>query len=44
MDTDGVFVTLDCGRTGPPDARFLHYNDVYHVEYAIPFNANYING
>ncbi|KAK2787564.1 hypothetical protein FQN53_005013 [Emmonsiellopsis sp. PD_33] len=28
----GLSTTFDCGRTGPPDLRFLHYNDVYHVE------------
>ncbi|PGH36389.1 hypothetical protein GX50_00724 [[Emmonsia] crescens] len=28
----GLSTTYDCGRTGPPDLRLLHYNDVYHVE------------
>ncbi|EER44410.1 5'-nucleotidase [Histoplasma capsulatum H143] len=28
----GLSITYDCGRTGPPDLRLLHYNDVYHVE------------
>ncbi|PGG95280.1 hypothetical protein AJ79_10146 [Helicocarpus griseus UAMH5409] len=28
----GLSITHDCGRTGPPDLRLLHYNDVYHVE------------
>ncbi|KAF8454468.1 Metallo-dependent phosphatase-like protein [Kalaharituber pfeilii] len=25
------FVTYASGATGPPDLRFLHYNDVYHI-------------
>ncbi|KAI5288186.1 hypothetical protein KEM54_005414 [Ascosphaera aggregata] len=32
--------TFDSGRIGPPDARFLHYNDVYHVEFVIPSSIN----
>lgn len=33
LDSDGLFVTHSSGRTGPPDLRLIHYNDVYHVEY-----------
>ncbi|OAT10112.1 5'-nucleotidase [Blastomyces gilchristii SLH14081] len=28
----GLSTTYDCGRTGTPDLRLLHFNDVYHVE------------
>lgn len=36
MDSDGLSVTYSSGRTGTsaPDLRLLHFNDVYHVEYA----------
>ena len=27
------FVTFSSQRTGAADLRFLHYNDVYHIEY-----------
>lgn len=32
LDTDGLSVTYASDRTGPPDLRLIHYNDVYHVE------------
>ena len=35
---DGLSITYSCGKDGqaqPPDLRFLHYNDVYHVEYEL---------
>ncbi|KAL4926398.1 putative 5'-nucleotidase [Aspergillus undulatus] len=31
-DVDGLSVTYSCDRTGNPDLRLIHYNDVYHVE------------
>lgn len=34
LDTDGHSVTYCSDRTGSPDLRLIHYNDVYHVEYA----------
>jgi hypothetical protein len=36
LDTDGLSVTYSSDRTGSPDLRLIHYNDVYHVEYASP--------
>jgi hypothetical protein len=36
IETDGSSVTYSSERTGAPDLRLIHYNDVYHVEYAIP--------
>lgn len=33
LDTDGSSVTYASDRTGIPDLRLIHYNDVYHVEY-----------
>jgi hypothetical protein len=35
IETDGLTVTYSSERTGIPDLRLIHYNDVYHVEYAI---------
>jgi hypothetical protein len=35
LDTDGLSVTHSSNRTGSPDLRLIHYNDVYHVEYAV---------
>jgi hypothetical protein len=35
LDSDGLSVTYTSGRTGAPDLRLIHYNDVYHVEYAL---------
>lgn len=35
LDTDGLSVTYSSDRTGSPDLRLIHYNDVYHVEYAL---------
>lgn len=32
LASDGLSVTYDSDRTGPPDLRLIHYNDVYHVE------------
>ncbi|OJD16565.1 hypothetical protein AJ78_03256 [Emergomyces pasteurianus Ep9510] len=32
IEQAGHSTTYDCGRTGTPDLRLLHYNDVYHVE------------
>ncbi|KAJ6080516.1 hypothetical protein N7467_010269 [Penicillium canescens] len=32
LDTDGHSVTYCSDRTGSPDLRLIHYNDVYHVE------------
>lgn len=29
---EGQSMTHNCGRTGPPDLRLVHYNDVYHIE------------
>lgn len=34
VETEGLSVTHSSHRTGCPDLRLLHYNDVYHVEYA----------
>lgn len=34
VPTDGLSVTHPSSRTGPPHLRLIHYNDVYHVEYA----------
>lgn len=34
LDSDGLSVTYTSDRTGAPDLRLIHYNDVYHVEYA----------
>lgn len=31
-DVEGLTITYSAGREGPPDLRFIHYNDVYHVE------------
>lgn len=32
-DSDGLsVVTYASHRTGAPDLRLIHYNDVYHVE------------
>lgn len=35
IETDGLSVTYSADRTGSPDLRLIHYNDVYHVEYAL---------
>ncbi|KAJ5971552.1 uncharacterized protein N7479_001470 [Penicillium vulpinum] len=32
IETDGLSVTYSTDRTGSPDLRLIHYNDVYHVE------------
>lgn len=32
VEKDGLSVTHACDRTGTPDLRLIHYNDVYHVE------------
>ncbi|KAJ5374449.1 5'-Nucleotidase/apyrase [Penicillium concentricum] len=32
VETDGLSVTYSSDRTGSPDLRLIHYNDVYHVE------------
>ncbi|KAL4916179.1 hypothetical protein BDW62DRAFT_212191 [Aspergillus aurantiobrunneus] len=32
IETDGSSVTYSSDRTGIPDLRLVHYNDVYHVE------------
>ncbi|KAJ5700825.1 hypothetical protein N7536_003838 [Penicillium majusculum] len=32
IETDGLSVTYSADRTGSPDLRLIHYNDVYHVE------------
>jgi hypothetical protein len=31
--------TYDSKRTGTPDLRILHFNDVYHVEYVRSWEA-----
>ncbi|OKL61178.1 hypothetical protein UA08_03253 [Talaromyces atroroseus] len=31
-EINGLAITAHSGREGPPDLRFIHYNDVYHVE------------
>lgn len=36
------FVTSPSHRTGPADLRFLHYNDVYHIEYALSIVLAYL--
>lgn len=35
LEVDGLSVTYSSDRTGSPDLRLIHYNDVYHVEYAL---------
>lgn len=47
---DSEFVTWQSRRRDecPPDLRFLHYNDVYHIEYvairkSIPSMSTYFN-
>lgn len=40
VPTDGLSVTHPSSRTGPPHLRLIHYNDVYHVEYAPQFLHN----
>lgn len=37
IETDGLSVTYSSDRTGAPDLRLIHFNDVYHVEYALVF-------
>ncbi|KGO74199.1 5'-Nucleotidase, C-terminal [Penicillium italicum] len=32
IETDGLSVTYSTDRTGSPDLRLIHFNDVYHVE------------
>ncbi|KAJ5477571.1 hypothetical protein N7530_003080 [Penicillium desertorum] len=32
IETDGLSVIHSSDRTGSPDLRLIHYNDVYHVE------------
>ncbi|KAJ5174181.1 uncharacterized protein N7482_000058 [Penicillium canariense] len=32
LESDGLSVTYASDRTGLPDLRLIHYNDVYHVE------------
>ncbi|KAK2749393.1 hypothetical protein FQN57_006325 [Myotisia sp. PD_48] len=32
LEEAGLTTIIDSGRSGPPDLRILHYNDVYHVE------------
>ncbi|CAG8029717.1 unnamed protein product [Penicillium olsonii] len=32
LEVDGLSVTYSSDRTGSPDLRLIHYNDVYHVE------------
>ncbi|KAF9890122.1 hypothetical protein FE257_006283 [Aspergillus nanangensis] len=39
--TDGFSVTYATERSGPPDLRLIHYNDVYHVE---PGSADPVGG
>lgn len=36
LESDGLTVTHASDRTGSPDLRLIHYNDVYHVEYDLP--------
>jgi hypothetical protein len=38
IETDGLSVIHSSDRTGSPDLRLIHYNDVYHVEYALPLS------
>jgi hypothetical protein len=33
LESDGLSVTYSSDRTGSPDLRLIHYNDVYHIEY-----------
>jgi hypothetical protein len=33
LESDGLSVTYSSDRTGLPDLRLIHYNDVYHIEY-----------
>lgn len=33
LESDGISGVYASDRTGPPDLRLIHYNDVYHVEY-----------
>ena len=33
LKSDGLPVPFSSDRTGAPDLRLIHYNDVYHVEY-----------
>lgn len=33
LESDGLSVTHASDRTGSPDLRLIHYNDVYHIEY-----------
>lgn len=40
VPTDGLSVTHPSSRTGPPHLRLIHYNDVYHVEYAPQYLHN----
>jgi hypothetical protein len=35
IEADGLSVTYASHRTGSPDLRLIHYNDVYHVEYVL---------
>jgi hypothetical protein len=35
-ELDGLTITYSSNRTGAPGLRLIHYNDVYHVEYARP--------
>jgi 2',3'-cyclic-nucleotide 2'-phosphodiesterase (5'-nucleotidase family) len=32
LESDGLSVTYASDRSGAPDLRLIHYNDVYHVE------------
>ncbi|KAJ5779880.1 hypothetical protein N7457_007600 [Penicillium paradoxum] len=32
LQTDGLSVTYSSDRTGAPDLRLIHFNDVYHVD------------
>ena len=38
---EGQSITYDCERTDPPHVRMIHYNDVYHIEYA-PYRTSRI--
>jgi hypothetical protein len=33
LECDGLSVTHASNRTGSPDLRLIHFNDVYHIEY-----------
>lgn len=35
IELDGLTITHSSNRTGPPDLRLIHYNDVYHVEMSL---------